>query len=106
MAGTSSTEHPLATPPAQSSTYFLRPFLPTLPLPRLGSSASESAPGAQVVALYEVAEDGINEAGWSGDGDNGDGDAFRVAVVVTGSHFAEEAGFDSAVRCIHRNARY
>lgn len=62
---------------------------------------SESPPGAQVAALYEAAGDETNEAGWRGnDDDNGKG-GLRVAVVVTGSHFAEAAGFDSTVRRIH-----
>ncbi|CAM9750475.1 unnamed protein product, partial [Ectocarpus sp. 4 AP-2014] len=54
-------------------------------------SASESAPGAQVVGLYEAADDAANDVGWRGDED---GDSFRIAAVVTGTHFAEEAGFD------------
>lgn len=62
-------------------------------------SASESAPGAQVVGLYEAADDATNDVGWRGDED---GDSFRIAAVVTGSHFAEEAGFDSSVRSVDR----
>ena len=66
---------------------------PTSSLLHRGVSA---APGAQVVGLYEAADDGANQAGWGGDED---GDVFRIAVVVTGSLFAEETGFDSSVRC-------
>lgn len=66
---------------------------PTSSLLHRGVSA---APGAQVVGLYEAADDGANQAAWGGDED---GDVFRIAVVVTGSLFAEETGFDSSVRC-------
>ena len=51
---------------------------------------AEDPPGAQVVALFEVADDAINGAGWRED-------VFRVAAVITGSHFAEPSGFDSQV---------
>lgn len=59
---------------------------------RTSRLSSEGPPGAQVVGLYEAAEDGTNEAGWRLE------DTLRVAVVVTGSRFAEASGFDSAVR--------
>lgn len=79
--------------PPRPLTLFLAP-----PRPPPKRSASESAPGAQVVGLYEAADDATNDVGWRGDED---GDSFRIAAVVTGSHFAEEAGFNASVRSVH-----
>lgn len=74
-----------------------RRLFPLTPPPAFLLHRSVSAaPGAQVVGLYEAADDGANQAGWGG-GD--DGDVFHIAVVITGSLFAEETGFDSSVRC-------
>lgn len=72
-----------------------RRLLPPAPPASLLRRDVSADPGAQVVGLYEAADDGTNQAGWGGDED---GDVFRIAVVVTGSPFAEETGFDSSVR--------
>lgn len=44
--------------------------------------------------MYSAAEDSVNATGWRTD-------VLRVAAVVTGSHFAEAAGFDAAVSLLH-----
>lgn len=43
------------------------------------------------MALFEVSDDIVNGTGWRED-------VFRVAAVITGSHFAEPSGFDAQVQ--------
>lgn len=76
---------------------------PPLPPHLLLRAVSEGPPGAQVASLYDAADDGTNEAGW---GEGAGGDAFRVAVVVTGSRFADTAGFDPLVSCAEDTTQF